>query len=319
MTPTSSTPEPLPPDVAVLLDAQPPPERAALTGAWHLAGALEAPPPHPDRKAAVWSQIEQQIAVPPRAASRLPADRGPVQRAGRGSLRPLVATTAVLVAAAVLAWAALVGSQNQPQGRSYSGAPHQISPFRLPDGSVVRLGPGAVLRPLGNWPEERAYTLTGTAEFEVERDPRRPFRIETAQMEITVLGTRFTVHADRPDEGRVAVQSGRVAVRQGTERAELGPSQQVVAGAASGLVVRLLPSAPEAVFAFDDAPLPDVLREVEVLFDTRITYPEALADRRITITRHGPLEVQEILQSICASLRLRYRATAEGFVVYAAP
>ncbi|MCB9652332.1 MAG: FecR domain-containing protein [Deltaproteobacteria bacterium] len=69
---------------------------------------------------------------------------------------------------------------------------------------------------------------SGEARFEVQKNPRRLFRVRTSDLRVEVLGTRFAV-AEDPEDGveRVSVYEGRVAVFVGTERHELGPRMRL--------------------------------------------------------------------------------------------
>ncbi|MDH3649658.1 MAG: FecR domain-containing protein [Saprospiraceae bacterium] len=65
----------------------------------------------------------------------------------------------------------------------------------LPDGSVAELQPGSSIRFLKETKfledTARVVFLTGEAEFNVEPDPGKPFRVETELTSIDVLGTMF--------------------------------------------------------------------------------------------------------------------------------
>jgi ferric-dicitrate binding protein FerR (iron transport regulator) len=81
----------------------------------------------------------------------------------------------------------------------------------LPDQSRVWLSQGssATFRAAE---DGREVQLNGVAYFEVSQDERRPFRIETAQGLVEVIGTRFEVEASVTDSMRVAVSEGIVKV-----------------------------------------------------------------------------------------------------------
>src|SRR5690606_6482512 len=74
----------------------------------------------------------------------------------------------------------------------------------------------------------RDVYLDGNAYFEVETDPRRPFRVHTAQGVVEVLGTRFGVRAYGAD----SMTAGVVAV--GRVRVEQAPSGDAGDGRAEG-------------------------------------------------------------------------------------
>ncbi|WPR73144.1 FecR family protein [Flavobacterium sp. NG2] len=90
----------------------------------------------------------------------------------------------------------------------------------LSDGTIVHLNSGSVIR----FPikfingYKRKVNLIGEGYFEVSKDKKHPFIVETAQMNVTVLGTKFNVSAYPEDpsittvlvEGSVSLSSSLV-------------------------------------------------------------------------------------------------------------
>lgn len=84
----------------------------------------------------------------------------------------------------------------------------------LADGTHVILNSGSeLIYPEFFVAEKREVKLTGEAYFDVERDEKRPFFIETKDIKIRVLGTSFNVKAYPEDETiETFVESGKVEV-----------------------------------------------------------------------------------------------------------
>ncbi len=302
MTPTSpASSDAPPPDVADALAALPPAERAALEATWRLAAPPPAPAPLAHRKAQTWAVLQQHAGAPARRAARPPAMR-------RRRLALAGALAALLVAAA--GTYALVA----PAPQSWHGGA-TATRVLLPDGSAAVLAPGAVLtrRPGSG----RAFALTGTATFSVVPDAAHPFTVQAPHARVTVLGTQFTIRDERGSATRVVVARGRVAVEApGAPPVELAPGEQTVARPGRAPLVRAQPQSPRAVFAFSDAPLALVAGEVEALFGVPVAVPPALREARLTITRHGPLALADVMQSICAPLGLGFRRAGEGYEIF---
>ena len=95
----------------------------------------------------------------------------------------------------------------------------------LPDGSRVWLNSGARIEyPVVFKKNLRSVKLSGEALFDVSRDTRRPFVVETFACKVEVLGTRFNVNADeRHDVFSTALMRGSVRVSSLAD-----PQQQVV-------------------------------------------------------------------------------------------
>ncbi|MGI9174810.1 MAG: FecR family protein [Rhodothermales bacterium] len=314
-----------------------PPKARALEEAWRLAGHSAPYAPHPDatRKAATWAALSAatQNAPAPQRKERLAPQRPDVlslrrtaARAGRPALA-LRARTPLAVAALVLIVGLGLWSLLRPTTLS---APYgETLTATLPDGSRAELNSGSTLTYAAAFDKaERRVRLRGEAFFSVERG-ERPFVVETANAEVTVLGTRFNVLAWpnlSADRTTVAVASGqvRVAARQGDAQAvTLGPGQQSVL--AAGAVAPSLPqplAAGEAAawrsgtFAMTNRPLGAMFDEIERRFDVRIEANAAIRARRWTITKHPPITPGALLRDICVPNHLRYRPTANGFEVY---
>ena len=76
--------------------------------------------------------------------------------------------------------------------------------FSLPDGSTGWLNSNSSVKYNGNFVANRQVTLSGEAFFDVFKDKRRPFRVNTNEINVEVLGTRFNI-ASYEDENKVEV------------------------------------------------------------------------------------------------------------------
>lgn len=306
-----SSPPPLPPDLAAVLDALPEDERRAFIDTWEASVAPPAPRADPARKAATWEHVHAAMAAPARA------DRAPVRAPRRSANAPLWRVYAGGVSLAALVLLAL-SWWLQPGAGSYQ-AGETARAIVLDDGTTVTLAPHSTLTVAALQADTRRVALVGTARFDVAPDAGRPFEVATPDASVTVLGTVFTVYARTAGTTRVQVEEGRVALAHGPHRVELTADEQGVVRANGAPAVRAVPSSPAARFAFADAPASRLFEEVEVLFGLAVAYPPDLAARRVTITRHGPLDAEALVASICAPLGVTYTRTATGFRIAATP
>ena len=137
-----------------------------------------------------------------------------------------VATVAVVAVAIVLGrWAYTeVGGWD-----SYVAGPAEQRRIELADGSRVYLNAQTKLA-IRFGASERALRLTrGEALFDVAKDARRPFRVQTRDAIVEAVGTQFNVNAGT-DGTRVAVIEGKVRIsgeggRSGTAAAAVTPLQ----------------------------------------------------------------------------------------------
>ena len=114
-------------------------------------------------------------------------------------------------------WANLMTRVAAPEGQRIN--------LTLQDGTNVWLNSGAEIEyPSLFAGNSRQVRLSGEALFDVSRDTRRPFVVETFACKVEVLGTRFNVNADeRHDVFSTALMRGSVRVSSIAD-----PQQQVV-------------------------------------------------------------------------------------------
>lgn len=184
----------------------------------------------------------------------------------------------------------------------------------LPDGSRVWLNAESSLSYPGSFGgrERREVTLQGEAYFEVAPDSLHPFVVETAALQTQVLGTSFNVRAYSPEDTRVTLLRGSVKVSD-RHRGELllRPGE----GTDSSLDRKTVEDAEDCRawtdgrFAFDDAPLVEIMRElgrwynVDIVFTDREVMQERLhfrADRRDSLEQ--VLELLNCLRKVRARI-----------------
>jgi len=102
-------------------------------------------------------------------------------------------------------------SNNSIVKRNTSNKPITV---KLPDGSIVILKPGALIRfDAAFGKENRNSFLEGDAFFDVKKNAQMPFFVYSGQLVTKVLGTSFDVHTNKVSgDVEVVVQTGRVQV-----------------------------------------------------------------------------------------------------------
>ena len=76
--------------------------------------------------------------------------------------------------------------------------------FSLPDGTTGWLNSNSSVKYNGNFNTHRQITLNGEAFFDVFKDKKRPFVVNTNEVNVTVLGTRFNI-ASYENENNVEI------------------------------------------------------------------------------------------------------------------
>lgn len=165
---------------------------------------------------------------------------------------------------------------NIPRGGEYQ--------LQLPDGTKVWLNAATKIEyPTRFIGAERRVVLTGEAYFEVTKDAKHPFIVETADQQIMVLGTHFNVNTYQADRTITTLEEGSVRVTRHPELVSgsvsnvlLKPGQQSVLFNSSLTVNEAdLESAlawKNGMLFFRDAPLQTVLAEVSRWYDVEIQY-----------------------------------------------
>lgn len=120
----------------------------------------------------------------------------------------LSSVAACLSFAAILLWTVGGGTQS-----IYVSPADAKVEFTLPDGTRVWLNHSSSLSYKGKLDgRRRMVNLQGEAFFDVAKDEKHPFIVQTSSMDVTVLGTRFTMSAYGDKECAVYLESGRVCV-----------------------------------------------------------------------------------------------------------
>ena len=149
----------------------------------------------------------------------------------------------------------------------------------LADGTTVWLNANSSLR----YPERfdtksREVELQGEAFFEVQKEGGKPFVVKTSKMDIEVTGTKFNVNAYGTEKNFVvSLVEGAVSVDCANDRGhrfDLRPKQMIIVSDSSSEIKEFentdFMSWTEGVFIFDDMPLSDIIRKLELYYDVSI-------------------------------------------------
>lgn len=202
----------------------------------------------------------------------------------------------------------------------------------LPDKSSVILQPKSKISysPKRYNKTSREVILSGEAFFEVQKDSQRPFVVYANELITKVLGTSFSIKTHQATSDiDVIVKTGRVAVFL---QHDVDKNKKITGNSLNGLVLRAneqvkvsqnnytyIISKPTFVdkeflklpiqrltFNFDDAPIRDVLKNLEQAYGIQISYDhEKLAACRLTASlADEPLA--DKLKLICIALEATY-------------
>lgn len=241
--------------------------------------------------------------------------------------RRMLQYAAMLVGVAILGTASLwmMSKQEKLQMVSVNNAQGQSTMVKtLADGSIVYVGDKSTFEyPVKFSKSERKVELKGQAYFDVAKNPKKPFIIETDDAYIQVLGTAFNVKSYEQKAFELIVERGKVKV---SLKNDPDVNQIVVAG--EKIVIRknsLQKSAWEddgslawrlGKMQFKDETLQDIVRVINRNYHSDIAISdEQTANRRLTVTFEEN-SLSTITELICITLNLQSERKNNQIVLY---
>ena len=177
----------------------------------------------------------------------------------------------------------------------------------LPDGTSVTLNHYSSLSyPKQFKSDNREVELSGEAYFEVSKNKKHPFIVQTETIDVQVLGTHFNVDAypDNPDV-KTTLLTGSVAVsnKNNSVHMVLKPNEVAIYNKVEQKLTRkVLENAGDEIswrhgeFIFDDLPLQEIARELSNSFGTTIHITDStLRNYRVTARFRNGEDLETIL------------------------
>lgn len=169
---------------------------------------------------------------------------------------------------------------------------------------------------------ERRVTLSGEAFFDVAHDDKKPFIVETARMDVKVLGTRFNVNAYEDNEVVSAtLVNGSVEVFSGEQQTiRLAPGEQAYGKERElekrEVNVRLYTSWIDGKFMFNNTELEEIAKQISRWYDVQIFFSnENVKKVRFTgaIMKFKPLE--DLIRMIEKTSQVRFSVKNKTIVI----
>lgn len=202
----------------------------------------------------------------------------------------------------------------------------QKKALTLSDGSTVDLLPSSTLSYREDFNRlKRDVTLKGEATFDIARDVAKPFQVYCNSVLITVLGTRFTVNSyDSNTVTKIVLHEGRVMAkifdpssRDNKNEYYLAPGDVFIYKKSARILH--LEKDKDDCYVFDNYPLDVVFDQLQIIYNTKITYKRTELGNRTfigKIDKKDPLS--RILQSIVLLNNFDLHKQDDGFIVSAA-
>lgn len=184
-------------------------------------------------------------------------------------------------------------------------------PFVLPDGSSVTFeGQSTVTYPETFDEQSRIIVFDGVAEFNIIKNPTKPFIIQCGKMEVEVLGTRFRLDATKgKDKYVLDLFEGRVVMTAkeadaSSDKIRVMPSERGVYLVNDNSLKRYTAldlmkenALNDHVLDFNNTDLKTIVKSLEFIYDIQIDLAERCWDYRLT-ARFTDETVQHVLETI---------------------
>lgn len=200
---------------------------------------------------------------------------------------------------------------------------------QLPDSSTVWMHTHAsITYPRNFAKDQRLITYIGEGFFDISHDKNRPFLIQSGEMQIKVLGTRFNVKAkEKQNIMEVAVVSGSVSVRAPGKDSQsqeiiLKPQQKAFFETKSKRLtfIKMPDQAKKEIFepvtiVFEETPLRTVIRQLEQKFETHIHLTNQEMNSCKVTADFEQQSLPVILEMLCASLEANYSMSENTILI----
>lgn len=202
----------------------------------------------------------------------------------------------------------------------------------LPDGSVVTIAANSKISfsPEFNGPVREVY-LSGSAFFNVVKNPNKPFLVYSNEIITRVLGTSFSINASDDDKNVVvSVKTGKVSVTINKGRTNTKPininllpdQQAIFSRKEQKLTMReqafkeeLNMESMQSTSKFSNAPVAIIFKTLENEFDVKITYEEtAIENCRLTTSFQNETLSQK-LEIICEAIGVNYQLVNKQVII----
>ena len=188
--------------------------------------------------------------------------------------------------------------------------------FSLPDGTTGWLNSNSSVKYNGNFNFDRQVTLTGEAFFDVFKDKNRPFKVNTNEVTLSVLGTRFNIASyENEKHVEVVLEEGKLVFndKEMNKSYTMKPNDLVVYDKAlkdfstTEVEPHKYLSWTEGKLAFRNDPLDVIARRLERWYNIDVEVNVSLTEDirwRATFIDEG---LEDVLSIMKRSLPINYR------------
>jgi ferric-dicitrate binding protein FerR (iron transport regulator) len=194
--------------------------------------------------------------------------------------------------------------------------------LRLPDGSQLWLNAGSAVHfPNRFAANERRISIQGEAYLEVAQESAHPFVVETAGMNVTVLGTAFNIRAyEDVNTKKVSLISGSVKVAADAKQVMLKPGQEAVSAGSTLQVaiadVEATLAWKDGLFIFRSESLPSIMEDIAHWYGVNVLYEGQLpADNRLSVKTERNIPLNQLLSMLSATGSASFKVEGDKVIV----
>jgi len=149
--------------------------------------------------------------------------------------------------------------------------------IQLPDGSTVWVNANSKLYFPNRFPtDERFVKVEGEAFFKVQKDKKRPFKVQTGDVNISVLGTAFNVRAYHPKHISTTLVEGSVQLTYHDQHIVMTPGERAFIDEKNKLKTQTIDiegatAWKEGYFYFKDETLGKILQDISNWYDLKVS------------------------------------------------
>lgn len=237
----------------------------------------------------------------------------------------LVRVAAVIIPLCIIG-GYLYYTSNQNRLIEVSVAYGETKHLSLPDSSEIWMNAGTTIKyPKSFSQKERVVHLSGEAYFSVRKNPLKPFIVQTKQLSVKVLGTKFNVKAYSNDEHTTTtLASGKVVVNTLSKESRiLNPHEQLIYNKKTSKIkiIEISPAEAEGWITgnltFANVSFPEILQTLERRFDTVIEYKGNIPEYKLyTVNFLKGENLYEILDILVDIVGFAYKTDNNKIVIY---
>lgn len=232
--------------------------------------------------------------------------------------RYMVAAVAVLIAGLAIFWFGRNFTAVQEELITVHASDSVVRKVVLPDGSLVWLNKNATLcYPKSFASSERRVKLIGEGYFEVAKNMKHPFVVESQAMNVKVIGTKFNFNNDSlANCSVVSLMEGAVEVSSNCSDGHLvlSPGQKAHLDYHTGhITVSQMETKTDAswryhVITFNQSTIKEIARKLESVYGVTITVSGRLDEGNTYSGRVLQKEnLEEVFESLQYSLPIEYK------------